>query len=127
MVLVRFRQSPRAAAAAAAQASRPLPGLELKRLVGKHQDVHVGRDFEHASGHGSLQRALSQSEPLPSDALMLFGITDGSSVPAKVAQLKGHAGRQPSLATALLLLHLPVALAPGPAVLRSTRRLSVLP
>ncbi|KAL4426150.1 hypothetical protein ABPG77_007432 [Micractinium sp. CCAP 211/92] len=90
MVLVRFRQSPRAAAAAAAQASRPLPGLELKRLVGKHQDVHVGRDFEHASGHGSLQRALSQSEPLPSDALMLFGITDGSSVPAKVAQLKGH-------------------------------------
>lgn len=93
MVLVRFKQTPRAAGAAAVQASQPLPGLELKRLVGRHQGVRVGADFRHASGRGSLQRTLKEIEALPPDALMLFSITDGSSVPTKVAQLKAHAGR----------------------------------
>lgn len=86
-VLVRFKDSPAGAAAAKAQASRPLAGLKLKRLVGKHHARPVGSDHAAALGGGRALRASAPAPSVPSDALMLFEITDGKSVPEKVKEL----------------------------------------
>ena len=70
------------------QAEAPLPGLQLQLLVGDHHAMIVPTP---AAGRASVASAGS-SHRLPSDAIMLFTITDGSSVQAKVAELQAHPG-----------------------------------
>ena len=89
-VLVRFKQTPGAAAAAAAQADRPLPGLQLQRLVGKHQATQVPAPAKP----GGAAAAAAANHTLPADAVMLFSITDGTTVPAKLAQLRANQGER---------------------------------
>ena len=89
-VLVRFKQTPAGARLSAAQAQRPLPGLQLRRLVGKRHTTRVpGRP---ASGSVAAAASSTGSTSLPPDAVMLFSITDGSSVEEKVAQLRANPG-----------------------------------
>ena len=87
-MLVRFKATPAAATVASVQAEAPLPGLQLQRLVGDHHAVSVPVP---AAGRASVASAGS-SHRLPSDAIMLFSITDGTSVQAKVAELLAHPG-----------------------------------
>ena len=101
-VLVRFKQTPAGARLGAALARRPLPGLQLERLVGKHHTLQVPPPGSGStSGGATISTAgttTSGSSPsLPSDALMLFSVTDGSSVEAKVAQLRANPGGAGSL------------------------------
>lgn len=103
-VLVRFKQTPAGARLSAAQAQRPLPGLLLRRLVGKRHTTRVpGRP---AAGSVAAAASSTGSTSLPPDAVMLFSITDGSSVEEKVAQLRENPGgglvprRPPSAASA---------------------------
>ena len=101
-VLVRFKQTPAGARLGAALAQRPLPGLQLERLVGKHHTLQVPPPGSGTtSGGATISTAgttTSGSSPsLPSDALMLFSVTDGSSVEAKVAQLRANPGGAGSL------------------------------
>ena len=94
-VMVRFKQTPAAARISAVQAQRPLPGLQLERLVGKHHTLQVppaGGGGGSASGGGATTSSAGSSTLLPPDAVMLFSITDGSSVQTKVAQLRANPG-----------------------------------
>ena len=100
-VLVRFKQTPAGTRLSAAQAQRPLPGLQLERLVGKHHTFQVppagGGGSSSTSGGGVTTSATTttssgSSTSLPSDALMLFSVIDGSSVEDKVAQLRANPG-----------------------------------
>lgn len=85
-VLVRFRSAPAAAALAAAQARAPVvPGLHLDSLVGEHHQRVV------PSGPAAAAAATAAA-PLPAGAVMRFRITDGSSVEAKVKQLRANPG-----------------------------------
>ncbi|PSC74254.1 subtilisin-like serine protease [Micractinium conductrix] len=85
-VLVQFK--PAAAATARTQARSPLRGLQLERLVGKHQRLAVGRAAAAAAGGG--RQLAAASGDVPSDATMLFSITDGKSVDAKIKELRGN-------------------------------------
>ena len=87
-VLVRFKTGTAAASVASAQAEAPLPGLQLQRLVGDHHAMSVPTP---GAGRASVASA-GGGHRLPSDAIMLFTITDGSSVQAKVAELQAHPG-----------------------------------
>ena len=87
-VLVQFK--PAAAATARTQARSPLRGLQLERLVGKHQRLAVGRAAAAAAGGG--RQLAAASGDVPSDATMLFSITDGKSVDAKIKELRGNSG-----------------------------------
>lgn len=95
-VLVRFKPTPSAARTAAAQArSAVLPGLRLHRLVGRHHALLLPHQLVEAGGAAS-RRKLAQAEQdvpdLPSGALMLYDITDGSTVRDMVARLCRHTG-----------------------------------
>ena len=90
-VLVRFKATPTAKAAAAVQADRPLPGLQLQRLVGEYHRVKVPPPLQPGTAAAA---AATGTRTVPSDALMLFDITDGASVPAKVAQLRANPGER---------------------------------
>jgi hypothetical protein len=93
-VLVRFKQTPAAARVSMAQAERPLPGLQLRRLVGKRHTTRVpgAAGGGAAAARTSSSSSSSSSTSLPPDAVMLFSITDGSSVEEKVAQLRANPG-----------------------------------
>lgn len=90
-VLVQFRQTPAAARIAMAQARSPLAGLRLHRLVGKRQGV-PGRGSGALVAAAAAANSGTASASVPADSVMLFNITDGSSVEEKVAQLLNHAG-----------------------------------
>ena len=82
-----------AAGAAVSDASLP-PGLQLERLVGQHHAVPVppppaGKRFGAAT---ASTRTGSTGSELPTDAVRLFRIIDGSSVDAKLAELRAHPG-----------------------------------
>ncbi len=87
-LLVQFK--PSAAATARLQARIPLRGLQLERLVGKHQGLAVGRAAAAAAG-GRRQLAAATGD-VPPDATLLFSITDGKSVQEKIKELRGNAG-----------------------------------
>ena len=95
-VLVRFKQTPAAARVSMAQAERPLPGLQLRRLVGKQHTTRVpgaaGGAAAHSTSSTSSTSSSTSSTSLPPDAVMLFSITDGTSVEEKVAQLRANPG-----------------------------------
>lgn len=98
-VLVRFKQTPAGARLSAAQARRPLPGLQLERLVGRHHTLQVPAAGGGGSSSGgattataAATTATSPAASLPSDAVMLFSVVDGSTVEDKVAQLRAHPG-----------------------------------
>ncbi len=86
-LLVQFK--PSAAATARLQARSPLRGLQLERLVGKHQGLAVGRAAAAAGGRRQLAAATGD---VPPDATLLFSITDGKSVQEKIKELRGNAG-----------------------------------
>ena len=90
VVLVQFKQTPLGIKTSAAQADRPLPGLSLQQLVGEHMATPIGGGG--ASSGGATTSAAGPSLALPSDAVMLFKITDGKSVEAKVAELQANPG-----------------------------------
>ncbi|KAL4856414.1 Thermitase [Chlorella vulgaris] len=91
-VLVRFKQTPGAARTAVAQARDPvLAGLRLHRLVGKHHTIVLPHQQQGSSGR-TLAQAAGPAPNLPSDALMLYDIEDGSSVKEMVARLCQHPG-----------------------------------
>jgi hypothetical protein len=91
-VLVRFKQTAGAARTAVAQAREPvLAGLRLHRLVGKHHTIVVPHQQQGSSGR-TLAQAAGPAPNLPSDALMLYDIEDGSSVEEMVARLCQHPG-----------------------------------
>lgn len=93
VVMVRFKQTASGKAKAAAQAASPLPGLQLKRLVGKHHTVRVPPAGKAGKGGAAGAAAAGGGGTgLPTDSLMLFSITDGSSVESKVAELRGNPG-----------------------------------
>ncbi|KAI7838225.1 hypothetical protein COHA_007972 [Chlorella ohadii] len=83
-VLVKFKTTPVAAAAAAMQAVQPLPGLQLVRLVGEHHRVPVPPPA--APGVA----AAASGRRVPPNAHMVFRITDNSTVASKVAQLRAN-------------------------------------
>ncbi|PSC68607.1 Extracellular basic protease [Micractinium conductrix] len=85
-LLVQFK--PSAAATARLQARSPLRGLQLERLVGKHQGLAVGRAAAAAGGRRQLAAATGD---VPPDATLLFSITDGKSVQEKIKELRGNA------------------------------------
>lgn len=91
-ILVQFKATPTGAAVATAQAVQPaVPGLQLQRLVGEHQNVAVPQPS--AAGGGPMAAAASvSSTALPPGAVMLYSITDGSSVAQKVAELRANPG-----------------------------------
>lgn len=89
-VLVQFKSSPVAAAAAATQAAQPLPGLQLVRLVGEHHRTPV----PPPAAPGVAAAAAASGRRVPPNAHMLFQITDGMSVQAKVAQLRANPGER---------------------------------
>jgi hypothetical protein len=105
-VLVRFKRTPSGVRAAAAQAKRAaLASLRLHRLVGRNHALllphHPAGAGEAAVGR-QLAQAGQEAPSLPSDALMLFDIIDGSTVEDIVARLCQHPGatrvRRPALA-----------------------------
>ncbi len=59
-----------------------MPGLQLVSLNGEYQHVRVP----------SGPAAAAAAAPLPPNAVMKFQITDGTSVEAKVKQLKANPG-----------------------------------
>ncbi|EFN54517.1 hypothetical protein CHLNCDRAFT_135242 [Chlorella variabilis] len=73
-----------------AQARSPLAGLRLHRLVGKRQGV-PGRGSGALVAAAAAANSGTASASVPADSVMLFNITDGSSVEEKVAQLLNHA------------------------------------
>ncbi|PRW32580.1 Cycloeucalenol cycloisomerase isoform B [Chlorella sorokiniana] len=85
-VMVQFKATPTAAAAAATQAAQPLPGLQLVRLVGEHHRIPV----QSPPGPGVAAAAVAGRSRLPPSAHMLFRITDNTTVPQKVAQLRAN-------------------------------------
>lgn len=94
-VLVQFKPTAAGAATARAQASSPLlPGLQLRSLHGKYHGVPVPKgsisDGVGAAASVATAAAAKPSGDLPADALMLFTITDGSSVGDKVKALRQH-------------------------------------
>lgn len=91
-VLVQFRQTPAGAAAARAQARSPLlSGLQLRSLHGKYQGVSIPKGGGGAAGAAIAAAAAAKpAADVPGDALMLFAITDGSSVQDKVKALRQH-------------------------------------
>jgi len=90
-VLVKFRSDAGSARVAAAQAQTPvLSNLRLARLVGPHQATQVLSTGAAASLAGPGGRVSSS---VPSDALMVFTITDGSSVQDTLAQLRTNPGK----------------------------------
>ena len=82
-VLVRFKATAAGARAASAQPSSPLPGLQLQRYAGRHHATRVV-----VSPPGAPGDAVGAAAAAPASAVILFEITDGSSVAAKVAELK---------------------------------------
>ena len=98
------------AAAAAGDVSLP-PGLQLERLVGRHHTVRVppppaAKRLGAAAAGATSGSTGGTSSELPQDAVRLFRITDGSSVDAKLAELRAHpgAGCVSSLAAAAVAL-----------------------
>lgn len=87
------------------------PGLQLERLVGRHHTVRVppppaAKRLGAAAAGATSGSTGGTSSELPQDAVRLFGITDGSSVDAKLAELRAHpgAGCVSSLAAAAVAL-----------------------
>ena len=83
-VLVQFKAA--AAATARAQAAQPLKGLQLKRLLGKHQGVDVRAASAATAGRGPPQA-------LPADGVYLFEITDALPVKDKIKELLATSGK----------------------------------
>ena len=85
-VLVQLKPAAAAAAATAGAAKGPvLPGLQLTSFVGEHQGIKVPASGGPAVAAAAVAKA-------PANAVMKFRITDGSSVEAKVKQLKANPG-----------------------------------
>lgn len=85
-VLVQLKPASAAAAASASAAKGPvLPGLQLVSLTGEHQGTKM------PAGGGPAVAAAAAAKA-PANAVMKFRITDGSSVEAKVKQLKANPG-----------------------------------
>lgn len=80
-VIVKFHSTKAAAAVAARQASTPVVGgLKLARFIGKYQ-------------HWRPTSRGKASSPVPTDASMVFQITDGSTVASKIKELKNNPGQ----------------------------------
>lgn len=80
-----------AAKVSVAQAHAALgAGLSLLRLVGRDAGLAVAAP--PSGGAGTAAAAAAGAALLPADALMVLQITDGSSVEAKVLQLKRNPG-----------------------------------
>ena len=84
-VLVQLKPAAAAAAATGAAKAPALPGLQLSSFVGEHHTIKVP-----ASGGPAV--AAAAAAKAPANAVMKFRITDGSSVEAKVKQLKANPG-----------------------------------
>ncbi|PSC76214.1 translation factor GUF1 mitochondrial isoform X1 isoform B [Micractinium conductrix] len=90
-VLVRFKQGDAAAAAAAAaQARNPLPGLVLQRLAGEHHSLPVAPGTSGSTGGAATAAAARPATQLSADGVFVFSVTDSSSVPKKLAQLRAN-------------------------------------
>lgn len=90
-VLVRFKKSASAAAVASASAVQPPPGLQLISLHGDHLAATASIPRGSSSGRtagAAVAAAAAAPAAIPSSAVMQFSITDGSSVEAKVAELR---------------------------------------
>ncbi|KAL4437461.1 hypothetical protein ABPG75_004600 [Micractinium tetrahymenae] len=85
-LLVRFKSSRAGAAAAARQVQNPVvEGLRLVRFSGKHHRQAVPTAGAAAAAAGGPLAGI------PSDATMVFKITDGGDMQDKLRQLRAHA------------------------------------
>ncbi|KAL4438457.1 hypothetical protein ABPG77_000105 [Micractinium sp. CCAP 211/92] len=83
-VLVRFSQTAvKRRRLLAAQAPTALAGLSLQQYVGRHHRTKV--PSVAGAGTAAVAAAIAAS---PADAILLFDITDGSTVQQKLAQLR---------------------------------------
>lgn len=88
VVLLRFKTTASAQALAQQQTKKPLvPGLELQRVVGRP------RSSGPRGSSVAAVAALGASAVEHKDGIHVFRITDGSSINAKLKQLRGYAGR----------------------------------
>lgn len=91
-VLVRFKATASAARTAAAQQRSPLPGLRLSRLAGDHHKVPVPSQPDSTGIAGVASAAAggsSGSGSLPSDAIFVYEVTNGTVADA-VARLRSN-------------------------------------
>ena len=92
-VLVKFKHTPGAARTAAVQARQPLlPSLRLSRLGGEHHATVLPHHVAASKGRTLSAAEASAAPDVPSEALMLYNIVDGSSVPDVVERLCQHPG-----------------------------------
>lgn len=91
-VLVRFKATTSAARTAAAQQRSPLPGLRLSRLAGEYHKVPVPSQPDSTGTAGAASAAAggsSGSGSLPSDAIFVYEVTNGTVADA-VARLRSN-------------------------------------
>lgn len=92
LVMVQFKPNPAAAKIASIQAAAPVvPGLQLTSLVGT--PAYEAIKLPTAAGPGAAAVG-GATGGLPADAIFKYKIVDGSSVAAKVAQLRLHPGER---------------------------------